>query len=156
MGQNCAIILKKKREKSVPQEAQLGSQSPRARTMQLSGFLIKARTYLGPKVKTHTLFTTICPWPGQWKDRKHSDLKPTMTQLQISWHCSFYNEDINSPIHCQENQGAGTSLVVQWLSHHTPNARGQGSIPGQGTRSHMLQVRVCMSQLKILHAATKT
>ena len=29
-------------------------------------------------------------------------------------------------------------------------------IPGQGTRSHVLQLRVCMQQLKILHAATKT
>ena len=32
----------------------------------------------------------------------------------------------------------------------TPSAqyRGPGSIPGQGTRFHMLQLRVCMSQLK--------
>ena len=43
----------------------------------------------------------------------------------------------------------GTSLVVQWLRLHTPNAGGPGSIPGQGTRSHM-------QQLKILYAATKT
>ena len=37
------------------------------------------------------------------------------------------------------------SLVVYWLRLHAPNARGLGSIPCQGTRSHMLQV-------KILHA----
>ena len=37
----------------------------------------------------------------------------------------------------------GTSLVVQWLRRHAPNAVGPGSIPGQGTRSHM-------------HAATKS
>ena len=43
---------------------------------------------------------------------------------------------------------AGTSLVVQWLRLRTPNARGPGSIPGQGTRFHM-------PQLKIPHAATK-
>ncbi|TEA25208.1 hypothetical protein DBR06_SOUSAS1010096, partial [Sousa chinensis] len=35
------------------------------------------------------------------------------------------------------------SLVVQWLRLHAPNAGGPGSIPGQGTRSHM-------------HAATKS
>ena len=34
----------------------------------------------------------------------------------------------------------GTSLVVQWLSLQAPNAGGQGSIPGQGTRSHKLQL----------------
>ena len=33
--------------------------------------------------------------------------------------------------------------------------RGPGSIPGQGTRSHMPQLRVCMPQLKSPHAATK-
>ena len=39
--------------------------------------------------------------------------------------------------------------MVQWLGLCAPNAGGPGSIPGRGTRSHMLQ-------LKILHAATKT
>ena len=36
----------------------------------------------------------------------------------------------------------GTSLVTQWLRLCIPNAGGPGSIPGQGTSSHM-------------HAATK-
>ena len=44
--------------------------------------------------------------------------------------------------------GAGTSLVVGWLRLSTSNAGGQGSTPGQGTRSHTLQ-------LKIPHTATK-
>ena len=34
-----------------------------------------------------------------------------------------------------------TSLVVQWLRLPTPNAGAPGSIPGQGTRSHTLQLR---------------
>ena len=42
----------------------------------------------------------------------------------------------------------GTSLVVQWIRLRAPNAGGRGSIPGQRTRSRMLQ-------LKIPHAATK-
>ena len=33
----------------------------------------------------------------------------------------------------------GTYLVVQQLRFHAPNAGDLGSIPGQGTRSHMLQ-----------------
>ena len=55
----------------------------------------------------------------------------------------------------------GTSLVVQWLRRHNPNAGGLGLIAGQATRSYMLQLRVPkpqltvhMSQLKILHATT--
>ena len=39
--------------------------------------------------------------------------------------------------------------MVQGLRLHASNARDPGSVPGQGTRSHMLQ-------LKILHAITKT
>ena len=42
----------------------------------------------------------------------------------------------------------GTSLVVQWLRLHTPNAGGPGLIPGQGSRSHILQLRVHMLQLR--------
>ena len=40
----------------------------------------------------------------------------------------------------------------------TPHSqcRGLGLTPGQGARSHMLPLRVCMPQLKILHAAAKT
>ena len=43
----------------------------------------------------------------------------------------------------------GASLVVQWLRLCALNAGGMGSIAGQGTRSHM-------PQLKILNASTKT
>ena len=45
--------------------------------------------------------------------------------------------------------------MVQWLRLQAPNAGGSGLIPGQGTGSHMPQVRVYMLQLKISHAATK-
>ena len=34
---------------------------------------------------------------------------------------------------------AETSLVVQWLRLHAPHAGCPASIPGPGTRSHMLQ-----------------
>ena len=52
----------------------------------------------------------------------------------------------------------GISLVVQWLRLRAPSAGGPGSIPGQGTRSHMPLLRVRMLQLKkkrIPHATTK-
>ena len=61
--------------------------------------------------------------------------------------CLFYTKDQRNwlafssiQILCQ-----GTSLVVQWLSLCAPNAGGLASIPGQGTRSHI-------TQLKITHA----
>ena len=43
----------------------------------------------------------------------------------------------------------GTSLVVQQASLRAPNAGGLGSIPGQGTRTHM------HAAAKSSHAATK-
>ena len=43
---------------------------------------------------------------------------------------------------------SGTSLVAQWLRLHAPNVGGPGLIPGLGTESHILQ-------LKIQHAATE-
>ena len=46
-----------------------------------------------------------------------------------------------------ENICGGTSLVVQWLRLHAPTVGGPGSIPGQGTRSYMLQLRACMVQI---------
>ena len=46
--------------------------------------------------------------------------------------------------------------MVQWLRLLAPSAGGLGSIPGQATRFHMPQLRVHMSQLKILNASAKT
>ncbi|TEA32663.1 hypothetical protein DBR06_SOUSAS32010022, partial [Sousa chinensis] len=47
------------------------------------------------------------------------------------------------------------SLVVQCLRLHAPNAGGLGSIPGQGTRSHIPQLRVHMPQLGSRRTAAK-
>ena len=54
------------------------------------------------------------------------------------------------------NISVGTFLVVQWLRLSAPSAGGPGSICGRGTRSHMLQLRVLIPQLKIPYATTKT
>ena len=53
------------------------------------------------------------------------------------------------------------SLVVQWLRLHPPKAGGLGSIPGQGTRSHMLQfitghARACASDCLISHISNSS
>ena len=41
-----------------------------------------------------------------------------------------------------------TSLVARWLKFCAPNAGGSGLSPYQGARSHMLQLRVCIPQLR--------
>ena len=50
----------------------------------------------------------------------------------------------------------GSSLVVQWLRFLVPNAGGLGSIPGQGTISHMEQLKILYARIKIPCAATET
>ena len=42
----------------------------------------------------------------------------------------------------------GTSLVVEWIRLHAPNAGSLSSITGEGTRFHI-------QQLKVVNAATK-
>ena len=45
----------------------------------------------------------------------------------------------------------GNALVVHWLRPcHTPNAGRPGSILGQGTGSHMLQLRPSRAKVKLL------
>ena len=43
----------------------------------------------------------------------------------------------------------------QWLRLHAPDAGGPGLIPGQGTRSRMLQLKILHVATKIPHAAPK-
>ena len=51
----------------------------------------------------------------------------------------------------------GASLVVHWLRLQIPSAGGPGSIPGQGTKSYMPQLRVHVCQpKKVSRAAIKT
>ena len=56
-----------------------------------------------------------------------------------------------------KTQGSGTSWWsrVQWLRLCAPSAGGLGSLPCGGTRSHLLQLRVHIPQLKIPRASTK-
>ena len=49
-----------------------------------------------------------------------------------------------SPLH--QNSFWGTFLVAQWIRLCVLNAGGLGLSPGQGTRSHRPQLRVCMLQ----------
>ena len=57
--------------------------------------------------------------------------------------------------HPWKKSSGRTSLEVRWLRLQPPNAGGPGFILGQGTRSHTMQPRVHMLQLKILHTTTK-
>ena len=50
----------------------------------------------------------------------------------------------------QEVKFQGSSLMVQWLWLCTPNAGGPDLIPGQGTRSHMPQLRPSTAKLIFL------
>ena len=42
---------------------------------------------------------------------------------------------------CPTKEGPGISLVARWLRLRAPSAGGRGSIPGQGIRFLMLQLK---------------
>ena len=48
-----------------------------------------------------------------------------------------------------------TFQVVQWLKTPCSQHRGHWFNPCQGTRSHILKLRVCMPHLKMMHATTR-
>ena len=86
--------------------------------------------------------------PGEryaWKWGSDSVLCPkTANLVEVTWGTRDRKGDFQEWL-----STLGEILMVQWLRLHAPNAGGPGSIPGQGTRSHM-------PQLKILSAAMKT
>ena len=61
--------------------------------------------------------------------------------LLWTWMCNFF-------FFFFSKTKTGTSLVIQWLRLQAPNAGGPSSTPDQGTRSHILQLRVCVQQQK--------
>ena len=71
--------------------------------------------------------------------------------LIIQTICEPFNILLFSFIICKVailKAGTETYLLVQQLRLHAPNAGDLGSILGQGTRSHILQLRVHMMQQK--------
>ena len=57
---------------------------------------------------------------------------------------------------CFKSEDAKTSLVVEWLRLRLPMQGVWVQSLGQGTRYHMLQLRIHMSKLQIDHATTNT
>ena len=55
-----------------------------------------------------------------------------------------------------ESHYGGTSLMVQWLRLHTPNAGGLRPIPGRVTRSCMSQQRSHVLQLRQIDKEKET
>lgn len=80
-------------------------------------------------------------------------------QKMLKYSSQFSSVQVNTNIIYSEpsfnNQHIGTSLMVQWLRIHAPNARRPGSIPSQGTRSHMPQLRIHVLPLNILNATIR-
>ena len=89
--------------------------------------------------------TSLCPHMRE-KERVSSvslykDMNPIMRTLMTS---SKHNSLLKSPVF------RGIFLVVQWLRLCTPNARGLGSIPIQGTRSHLPQLKTLSTETDLL------
>ena len=73
---------------------------------------------------------------GIWQTTVHGVTK-SRTQLKRLSRISIF-----SVLSTTFKEGTiGTSLLVLWLRLSAPSAGGPGLLPGQGTRSHVLQLR---------------
>ena len=73
----------------------------------------------------------------------YTAFNPSVLSFVISDLLSLQKEntflEIVNFIYIVLKKSRGNSLAVQWLGLRASNAGGMGSIPGQGTRSHMPQ-----------------
>ena len=72
--------------------------------------------------------------------------KAEIARASSRWHFGYPQEA--RQLSWSSNHRLGTPLVVQWLRLCAPNVGSPGSIPGQGTRAHMSQLRVRMPATK--------
>ena len=79
--------------------------------------------------------SSILAWKIPWTEKlgrlQSKGLQKSQTKLSTHTLLKFLGHSKQKKIFL------GTSLVVQWLRLHTPNAGGPGSITGQGTTSCM-------------------
>ena len=82
-----------------------------------------------------------------------SKLQELMTDRE-AWHAAGHGV-AKSQIWLRNWTELRTFLVIQWLRCWNPNSGGLSLIPSWGTRSHLLQLRLCILQLKILCGTVK-
>ena len=68
-------------------------------------------------------------------------LKAVMRSLALGSHREVLSKGGTESALCFRKTSLGTSLLVQQLKLHTPNAGNPGSVSGQRTRSLMPQLR---------------
>ena len=96
------------------------------------------------------------------KHMQRCSISSASSEMQIKTTMSYYF--IATGMAILKKDRLGTSLAVQWLRLHTPNVGGPGSIPVQGTRSHVhaatksphATTKSLHPMMKILRATTKT
>ena len=96
-------------------------------------------------------------WLNERREKKWRDRESWGSEFDLYW-CPIVlaskgsQKSCPSSLHCLESlrlcRVSFHPLVVRWLRLGAPNAGGLGSIPSQGTRSHMLHLWVHMLQLR--------
>ena len=80
-------------------------------------------------------------WRWKWTADKVQHGRLSHKQLLNKWSVAAVTEEMTFILIELSISGLGTSLVFYWLRLCTPNARGTGLIPCQGTSSHKPQQR---------------
>ena len=113
----------------------------------------------------------MCTWPGSERTQRrgrarrcgrHSPLGHQLLTASSQGRSASRVPVDTKPSFLQESRSIPSFKWRKWnftdgaVPDSVPNAGGSGSVPGQGTRLHVLQPRVCMPLLKIPYAATNT
>ena len=147
------------------QDSGSGSSSTRTMlTMQVAGFPPKRPGFRESTVRREFALTDAHTFTHRHTHRGALPISPCLTpspcyqypeplpsgkpMLPVHWPCPCSISQLLPPLPSKWAQW-GTSLAVQWLRLRDPSAGGRSSIPGQGTRPHM-------PQLKIPRAETRT
>ena len=110
-------------------QARRGSQESPSRTMWDQCHVHRSRAQKGRGASSSAYEASLILRPRAGKDRTKENHRPVSVMNIHTTHKTTLRKQ-------------GTSLVVQWLRLCAPNAGSPGLIPGQGTRSHMPQIRL--------------
>ena len=106
-----------------------GGSDPRACSSSLHTHFLWTRVKSCVSASWAPYCTHRWPWRSSWP-HLYAQM-PVYLHTRLSLWQKFFKMEPDS----------GTSLVAQWLRLHTSSAGALGSTPGQGTRSHKLQLR---------------
>ena len=95
-------------------------------------------------ITVYAKILTLLQGQNTKQNRNRKELPQSDKRVTTTW-MNLENKMLSeNKARCGRLHIVGSSLVVQWPRLCIPHSGGPSLIPGLGTRSHMLQLSVCM------------